>query len=89
MRIFKSSNQFPVNFSDGQKYWSESAGITSNEYCRWYCRHPSYDVEMTAYVLLAVVTAGGTNVISDGLPIVKWLTSQRNAYGGWSSTQVR
>ncbi|KAK2138612.1 hypothetical protein LSH36_2740g00009, partial [Paralvinella palmiformis] len=71
---------------DGQKYWSESTGTPYGE-CRWYCQNPSYDVEMTAYVLLAIVSAGGPNVIADGLPIVRWLTSQRNAYGGWTSTQ--
>ena len=74
--------------SDGQKYWSEST-VTPNPYCRWNCPNPSYDVEMTAYVLLAVLTAGGMDIIGEGLPIVKWLTSQRNAYGGWSSTQVK
>jgi len=77
-----------VNISDGEKYWSESTP-TPNDYCRWYCHYPSYDVEMTAYVLLAIVTESGSNVIADGLPIVRWLSSQRNAYGGWSSTQVR
>ena len=44
---------------------------------------------MTAYVLLAIIEAGGTNVLGDGLPIARWLISQRNAYGGWSSTQVQ
>ena len=44
---------------------------------------------MTAYVLLAIVTSGGNNAILDGIPIVRWLNSQRYAYGLWSSMQVK
>ena len=73
--------------TDNQKYWIEPKQIPTG-YCRWYCWLPSYDIEMTAYVLLAIVTSDGKNAISDGIPIVMWLSSQRNAYGSWSSTQV-
>lgn len=44
------------------------------------------DVEMTAYVLLTYMIRDD---IDKALPVVRWLTSQRNAYGGFSSTQVR
>jgi hypothetical protein len=50
---------------------------------------PSADVEMTAYALLAYTTSENEESISNGLPIVKWLSKQRNAYGGFASTQVR
>jgi hypothetical protein len=42
------------------------------------------DVETTSYALLTYMTLGDTN---KGLPVVRWLTSQRNAFGGFSSTQ--
>lgn len=49
---------------------------------------PSADVEMTAYVLLARIAPSGSSAVTQGLPIVRWLSKQRNAYGGFSSTQV-
>ncbi|XP_038058113.1 C3 and PZP-like alpha-2-macroglobulin domain-containing protein 8 isoform X2 [Patiria miniata] len=44
----------------------------------------SAEVEMTAYALLTYTALGD---IAYSLPIVKWLTQQRNAHGGFSSTQ--
>ena len=46
------------------------------------------DVEMTSYALMAYMAlASHDSVIGDGLPIVKWLSSQRNSLGGFYSTQ--
>lgn len=45
----------------------------------------SAEVEMTAYALL---TFAAKRDIAYSLPIVKWLTKQRNSLGGFSSTQV-
>lgn len=44
----------------------------------------SAEVEMTAYALLTYTSLG--DVVS-ALPVVKWLSQQRNALGGFSSTQ--
>ncbi|KAJ1085590.1 hypothetical protein NDU88_005720 [Pleurodeles waltl] len=44
----------------------------------------SAEVEMTAYALLTYTLLG--DVVS-ALPVVKWLSQQRNALGGFSSTQ--
>ncbi|XP_072019893.1 LOW QUALITY PROTEIN: C3 and PZP-like alpha-2-macroglobulin domain-containing protein 8 [Amphiura filiformis] len=44
----------------------------------------SAEVEMTAYALLTYTAMGD---IAYSLPIVKWLTQQRNSLGGFSSTQ--
>lgn len=48
------------------------------------------DVELTAYVLLALLSK--PNVTESDLTtasgIVAWLTRQQNAYGGFASTQV-
>ena len=51
-------------------------------------RAASAEIEMTAYTLLALLTRNSSAPISDVIPIVRWLTSQRNAYGGFASTQV-
>lgn len=41
---------------------------------------------MTAYALLTYTLLGD---VATALPVVKWLSQQRNALGGFSSTQVR
>lgn len=46
---------------------------------------PSAEVEIAAYSLLTYVSMGD---VAAALPIVKWLSKQRNALGGFSSTQV-
>jgi len=46
------------------------------------------DVEMTSYVLLATLHGLDQSRASTVLPIVRWLSAQRNGYGGFSSTQV-
>ncbi|XP_060132471.1 C3 and PZP-like alpha-2-macroglobulin domain-containing protein 8 [Zootoca vivipara] len=44
----------------------------------------SAEVEMTAYALLTYTSLGD---VASALPVVKWLSQQRNALGGFSSTQ--
>lgn len=45
----------------------------------------SAEVEMTAYGLLTYTLLGD---VASALPVVKWLSQQRNSLGGFSSTQV-
>lgn len=45
----------------------------------------SQDVEMTAYALL---TYSVRDDVAGSLPILRWLISQQNENGGYSSTQV-
>ena len=54
----------------------------------WYYRARSTDIEQTAYALLAILRRKGKEGIADAVPIVRWLSKQRNGLGGWSSTQV-
>jgi len=49
----------------------------------------SANVEMTSYVLLATLHGLDQSEASSVLPIVRWLTTQRNSHGGFSSTQVQ
>ncbi|XP_042529420.1 alpha-2-macroglobulin-like, partial [Dipodomys spectabilis] len=58
---------------------------------RWYqMQAPSVEVELTAYVLLALLTARpapGPDALTTATKVVRWLTKQQNAQGGFSSTQ--
>ncbi len=57
---------------------------------RPYHQAASANVEMTAYVLMSIImNAQKSDAIPTALPIVRWLTQQRNAQGGFSSTQVK
>ncbi|XP_070074006.1 CD109 antigen isoform X2 [Drosophila takahashii] len=58
--------------SNGLKWWSRSDNCASN------------DVEITSYVLLALLNQYNTD---DPTPIVNWLISKRNSNGGFVSSQ--
>ncbi|KAM3913957.1 alpha-2-macroglobulin-like [Leptodactylus fuscus] len=51
----------------------------------WY-RAPSAEVEMTSYMLLALLTCPSPDIGKASL-IVNWLSKQQNSNGGYSSTQ--
>lgn len=67
--------------TNDRKWWSKQKEVESTP---WYYRPRSNDVEMSSYILLALMETEGTDV---ALPIVKWLISQRNSNGGFASTQ--
>ena len=48
----------------------------------WRPTRTSAEIETTAYALLAI-----KHVSFDSMLLLRWLTHQRNAYGGWRSTQ--
>uniref|UniRef100_A0A672UJV5 Ovostatin n=1 Tax=Strigops habroptila TaxID=2489341 RepID=A0A672UJV5_STRHB len=56
----------------------------------FYSRAPSAEIEMTSYVLLALLNKA--KLTPEDLPhtsrIVRWLVKQQNPYGGFSSSQV-
>ncbi|XP_066519246.1 alpha-2-macroglobulin-like isoform X2 [Hoplias malabaricus] len=64
---------------DGNLHWSQSATEDSD----------SLAVEISSYVLLAVLTTGEASAADLGYAnrIVRWLVRQQNPYGGFSSTQ--
>lgn len=74
-------------FTGNGKYWADSTGQSTQQdsYCH-YC-HPSTEVEMTAYGLLANIYDGAS--FSEVLPFLSWLTRQQNKNGGFRSTQVK
>ncbi|NXI10065.1 A2ML1 protein, partial [Irena cyanogastra] len=74
--------------ADGQIHWSQTSSKPRTSTSPW-SQPVSVDVEMTAYVLLALLSK--PNVTESDLTtasgIVAWLTRQQNAYGGFASTQ--
>uniref|UniRef100_A0A8C9XM84 Alpha-2-macroglobulin n=1 Tax=Sander lucioperca TaxID=283035 RepID=A0A8C9XM84_SANLU len=67
-----------VVLQEGFLHWSQTATETS----------ASLSVEISSYVLLAKLSASPTvEDLSYASRIVRWLTSQQNYYGGFSSTQ--
>uniref|UniRef100_A0A8C1NNI5 Uncharacterized protein n=1 Tax=Cyprinus carpio TaxID=7962 RepID=A0A8C1NNI5_CYPCA len=70
-----------VAISEGSHlHWSQSASADDSE---------SLEVEISSYMLLAVLTADSLTTADLGFAnrIVSWLVKQQNAYGGFSSTQ--
>ncbi|KAM9468690.1 alpha-2-macroglobulin-like isoform 2-T2 [Clarias gariepinus] len=65
--------------ADARLHWSQSASDDS----------AALSVEISSYVLLAVLTAGQLTAADLGYAnrIVSWLVQQQNPYGGFSSTQ--
>ncbi|XP_037402274.1 alpha-2-macroglobulin-like [Pygocentrus nattereri] len=64
---------------DGRLHWSQSASDDSD----------SLSVEISSYVLLAVLTTSEVTAADLGYAnrIVSWLVKQQNPFGGYSSTQ--
>ncbi|XP_030384731.1 C3 and PZP-like alpha-2-macroglobulin domain-containing protein 8 isoform X2 [Scaptodrosophila lebanonensis] len=67
------------------KWWSKTdtdgATVPSRTL---YLRPRSNDVEITSYILLALIEKESAEAV---LPIIKWLIAQRNSNGGFTSTQ--
>uniref|UniRef100_A0A667YWP9 Alpha-2-macroglobulin-like protein 1 n=1 Tax=Myripristis murdjan TaxID=586833 RepID=A0A667YWP9_9TELE len=70
-----------ANTEGGTRHW-ERAGASAK-------RLDSLEVEMTSYVLLALLSGPAMPEFSldYSSAIVRWLAQQQNAYGGFSSTQ--
>eukprot|EP00057_Strongylocentrotus_purpuratus_P004960 XP_003729854.1 PREDICTED: alpha-2-macroglobulin [Strongylocentrotus purpuratus] len=77
----------------GLRYWSKSetpsTEVEEDAHCYRFCRVDSSAVEMTSYALLAYRYRRPSpgDVLVQAMPMVKWLNTQRNALGGFSSTQ--
>jgi CD109 antigen len=83
----KMLEDLQVQESDGGIHWSAKPNDETpakQESIKYFYQPPPVDVEMTSYALLTYMTMNKTE---KGLPIVRWLSGQRNANGGFSSTQ--
>ena len=83
------NNSQNLIYSGDQKHWSRN-NRPVQPYL-WYYRPAAADVEMTGYALLAILKYNANRNIKkhiEPLQIVKWLSQQRNSFGGFTSTQV-
>ncbi|XP_076663404.1 CD109 antigen isoform X3 [Andrena cerasifolii] len=65
------------------KWWSKP--VPKDDKNPWYNSVPRpVDVEMTSYALLTYLRR---NLVTDSIALMKWLVKQRNAEGGFASTQ--
>ena len=70
--------------AEGVKYWQSAESKVFRGRDRW-SRAKASDVELNSYALLIYLHRG---LIIESQMIANWLMSQRNANGGFSSTQV-
>uniref|UniRef100_A0A8C2KN27 Alpha-2-macroglobulin-like n=1 Tax=Cyprinus carpio TaxID=7962 RepID=A0A8C2KN27_CYPCA len=78
-QLFKKLEDVAIS-GGSHLHWSQSASADDSD---------SLAVEISSYVLLAVLTADSLTTADLGFAnrIVSWLVKQQNAYGGFSSTQ--
>ncbi|XP_053399009.1 CD109 antigen-like isoform X3 [Mercenaria mercenaria] len=70
----------------GMRHWHKAQTSTSSHHY-WRPSHSQanpIDIEMTSYALLV---QAAKQDFANGIPIMKWITSQRNSNGGFASTQ--
>ncbi|NXD52403.1 PZP protein, partial [Corvus moneduloides] len=75
---------------DGSVHWQRPGKEPEADLPYYRSRAPSAEVEMTAYVLLAHLTsqpAPAQEELAFASLIAKWISSQQNPNGGFSSTQ--
>ncbi|KAI6223646.1 hypothetical protein M3Y99_01446300 [Aphelenchoides fujianensis] len=83
----KMLEDLKIEDSEGNVHWAknpQSEKPPSGEKAVYFYQPSPADVEMTAYALLSYMSIPDT---ARALPIVRWLTGQRNPAGGFSSTQ--
>ncbi|XP_071786205.1 CD109 antigen-like isoform X2 [Asterias amurensis] len=71
---------------DGVKHWAKPVEQVENVDA-WSCFYyppPSSDIEMTGYGLLMYLAQ---DKVAESSAVARWLTAQRNEYGGYGSTQ--
>ncbi|XP_035466385.2 CD109 antigen-like [Scophthalmus maximus] len=68
-----------ADHTDGVMMWTPSAGLNSHEW-----QPHSAQIEMASYVLLALFRRAS---LVEGISLLKWLAKQRNALGGYGTTQ--
>ncbi|KAK3100069.1 hypothetical protein FSP39_014251 [Pinctada imbricata] len=85
-RVFAKLNADAI-VKNGMKHWHKNQPKPSTNRHHWQSpqrQADPVDIEMTSYALLVY---GDKKEFTEGLPVMKWITSQRNPHGGFSSTQ--
>ncbi|XP_067945969.1 ovostatin-like [Watersipora subatra] len=88
-RAFAYMRRMQSTASDGHKSWRalrEGSRIKTGNH--WFNRPLAVDVETTSYGLLTtMLMANRTAVLDNGFAIVQWLSDERRARGGFSTSQ--
>ncbi|KYO35579.1 alpha-2-macroglobulin isoform X2 [Alligator mississippiensis] len=73
----------------GTIHWEREEKPLTESFPSFSARAPSAEVEMTAYVLLALLNKPNRTLgdLTRASQIVQWVVRQQNPYGGFSSTQ--
>ncbi|XP_054238714.1 ovostatin-like [Indicator indicator] len=73
---------------DGSHHWEQERPLSEKSH-RFLDHAPSAEVEITSYVLLALLCKPNRNQddLTEASGIVQWIIRQQNPYGGFSSTQ--
>ncbi|XP_074008218.1 LOW QUALITY PROTEIN: ovostatin-like [Numenius arquata] len=74
---------------DGSQHWEKEKRSPSEKSPSFLDHAPSAEVEITSYVLLALLHKPNRNQedLTKASGIVQWIIRQQNPYGGFSSTQ--
>ncbi|KFZ63747.1 Ovostatin, partial [Podiceps cristatus] len=75
--------------ADGSQHWEQKERSPSEKSPSFLDHAPSAEVEITSYVLLALLYKPKRNQedLTKASGIVQWIIRQQNPYGGFSSTQ--
>ncbi|XP_069506628.1 alpha-2-macroglobulin-like [Ambystoma mexicanum] len=89
--LLKSLDEVAIK-KDGSKHWERIKDTKDEEplpFFRFHPHAPSAEVEMTGYVLLARLSKHPVSKedLKESSQIVRWMSKQQNAQGGFRSTQ--
>ncbi|NXN25590.1 OVOS protein, partial [Nycticryphes semicollaris] len=75
--------------ADGSWHWEQEERSPSEKSSSFLDHAPSAEVEITSYVLLALLYKPNQNRedLTKASGVVQWIIRQQNSYGGFSSTQ--
>ncbi|NXL86372.1 OVOS protein, partial [Alectura lathami] len=86
---FLTELQRSAKEADGSKHWAQKQRSPPEKSPFFPDQAPSAEVEITSYVLLALLCKPNRNQedLTQASAIVQWIVRQQNPYGGFSSTQ--
>ena len=84
-KLFVNDKSLWFYYLDRFKRWQKEPVPSSSNLDPWEKQTQAIDIEIAAYAALTLIVRGAVSTI---IPIVTWLINQRNAYGGFISTQV-
>ncbi|XP_015775743.1 PREDICTED: C3 and PZP-like alpha-2-macroglobulin domain-containing protein 8 [Acropora digitifera] len=91
-KAYSNVTSLTVQFGENRcrlMHWENAKEISNSRSNVSYLQAPAADIEMTSYALMTYVLLAedDPSMIGEAMPIVRWLTKQRNALGGFASTQ--